>query len=286
MVIYSACICTKTGKILLARQFVPISKIKIEEHISSLPKHLAGGQQHTQIEVDNLRYLYIPVQDLMLVLISNKASNVIEDMEILKLLYGVVIEKCKEGGVSEKKVMSSAFDLILAFDDVVTLGYRESVSVAQVMEYLEMDSSEEKTFIKQQKMRENEAKELAKRKQQEIDKKKRQLAKEFVCFFFRGWSANKNITQIHRGKAAGRSVDMMESAPLITTPSRETKVSSKYYVFLIPCCESCVFFNYPQKGSRSCQGEKGGKGDATGSKGCPKGVQGGKGRKTSCSSLR
>eukprot|EP01022_Parablepharisma_sp_SALTPOND_P007200 TRINITY_DN1292_c0_g1_i1.p16 TRINITY_DN1292_c0_g1~~TRINITY_DN1292_c0_g1_i1.p16 ORF type:complete len:205 (-),score=36.21 TRINITY_DN1292_c0_g1_i1:7175-7789(-) len=182
MVIYSACICTKSGKILLARQFVPISKIKIEEHISSLPKHLASGHQHTQIEVDNLRYLYIPIQELMLVLISNKASNVIEDMEILKLLYGVVIEKCKEGGVSEKKVMSCAFDLILAFDDVVTLGYRESVSVAQVMEYLEMDSSEEKTFIKQQKMRENEAKEMAKRKQQEIEKKKRLKAKEYWFF--------------------------------------------------------------------------------------------------------
>ena len=180
MVIYSACICTKAGKILVARQFVQISKIKIEEHISSLPKHLATAQQHTQIEVGNIRYLYIPIQDLMLVLISSKASNVIEDMEILKLLYGIVIEKCKEGGVSEKKIMSCAFDLILAFDDVVTLGYRESVSVGQVMEYLEMDSSEEKTFIKQQKMRENEAKELTKRKQQEIDKKKRQKAKEYI----------------------------------------------------------------------------------------------------------
>lgn len=180
MVIYSACICTKTGKILLSRQFMPISKIKIEEHISSLPKHLASSHQHTQIDVDNLRYLYIPMQDLLLVLISNRTSNVIEDMEILKLLYGVVIEKCKEGGVSEKKIASCAFDLILAFDDVITFGYRESVSVGQVMEYLEMDSSEEKTFIKQQKMRENEAKELSKRKQQEIDKKKRQKAKEYT----------------------------------------------------------------------------------------------------------
>lgn len=177
MVIYSACICTKAGKILIARQFVPISKIKIEEFISSLPRHIAKGHQHTQIEVENIRYLYIPIQELMLVLVSSKSSNVIEDMEILRLLYGIVIEQCKEGGVSESKIMNCAFDLILAFDDVVTLGYRESVSVAQVMEYLEMDSAEEKSFIKQQKMRENEAKELAKKKQQEIDKKKRLQAK-------------------------------------------------------------------------------------------------------------
>lgn len=175
--IYSACICTKAGKILVARQFVPISKIKVEEYVSSLPRHIAKGYQHTQIEIENLRYLYIPIQDLLLVLITSKSSNVIEDMEILKLLYGIVIDQCKDGGVSESKVMSCAFDLILAFDDVVTLGYRESVSVAQVMEYLEMDSSEEKSFIKQQKMRENEAKEVARKKQREIDRNKKLQAK-------------------------------------------------------------------------------------------------------------
>jgi len=178
MVIYSACICTKTGKILIARQFAPISKIKIEEYISSLPRHIEKGYQHTQIEIENIRYLYIPIQNLLLVLLTSKSSNVIEDMEILKLLYGIVIDQCKDGGVSENKVMSCAFELILAFDDVITLGYRESVSVAQIMEYLEMDSSEEKSFIKQQKMRENDAKELAKQKQKEIDKKKRLKAKE------------------------------------------------------------------------------------------------------------
>ncbi len=183
MVIYSACICTKAGKILLARQFVPISKIKIEEHISRLPKHIGSSQQHTQIEIENLRYLYIPMQELLLVVISNRMSNVIEDMEILKLLYGIVIEKCKKGGVSEESVLETAFDLILAFDDVVTLGYRESVSVAQVLEYLEMDSSEEKMFVKQQKMRESEAKEFAKRQLQEIDKKNRLKAKESVLPF-------------------------------------------------------------------------------------------------------
>lgn len=178
MVVYSICICTKAGKILVARQFVPMTKMKIEEYIASIPRHIESLAQHTEFEVENLRFVYIPIQDLLLVVISNKNSNIIEDMEILKLIYGIVIEKCKEGGVSEKKIMECVFDLILAFDDAITLGYRESVSIGQIMEFLEMDSSEEKMRVREQKMKEDEAKEKAKRMQQEIDRKNRQKEKE------------------------------------------------------------------------------------------------------------
>ena len=44
-------------------------------------------------------------------------------------------------GVNEKGVVKSAFELILAFDDVITIGgYRESVTLSHIGSYLEMDS--------------------------------------------------------------------------------------------------------------------------------------------------
>ena len=38
MVVISATICNKQGRILLARQFIPITRIKLEEHMANLPK--------------------------------------------------------------------------------------------------------------------------------------------------------------------------------------------------------------------------------------------------------
>ena len=59
--------------------------------------------------------------------------------------------------------MKKAFDLILSFDDVISFGHRDSVTMAQIESYLEMDSTDEKIHKKMQLIRENEAKDIAKR---------------------------------------------------------------------------------------------------------------------------
>jgi len=60
----------------------------------------------------------------------------------------------------------------LTFDDVITQGYRESVSMPQLESFLEMDSTDEKIFKKQQLIREAEAREQTKRAQKELARKK------------------------------------------------------------------------------------------------------------------
>jgi hypothetical protein len=74
--------------------------------------------------------------------------------------------------LDEKVVLKKAFDLILSFDDVITHGHRESVTMPQLESYLEMDSTDEKMHKKMQLIREAEAKEFAKKQQKEIHKRK------------------------------------------------------------------------------------------------------------------
>ena len=48
--------------------------------------------------------------------------------------------------MDETEIIDQAFPLIFAFDEIVALGYRESVNLAQIRTFTEMDSHEEKVY--------------------------------------------------------------------------------------------------------------------------------------------
>lgn len=48
--------------------------------------------------------------------------------------------------MEESEISEHCFDLIFAFDEIVALGYRENVNLAQIRTFTEMDSHEEKVF--------------------------------------------------------------------------------------------------------------------------------------------
>jgi len=54
-------------------------------------------REHTHIEIENIRYLYIPLDEFYLVLITNKNSNIIQDIDILKFFQRIIIDKCPQG---------------------------------------------------------------------------------------------------------------------------------------------------------------------------------------------
>ena len=60
------------------------------------------------------------------------------------LYYLQIPEYCKD--FTESEIANQAFPLIFAFDEVVALGYRESVNLSQIRTFTEMDSHEEKVF--------------------------------------------------------------------------------------------------------------------------------------------
>jgi hypothetical protein len=59
-------------------------------------------------------------------------------------------EYCRS--MEEKEVLENSFQVIFAFDEIVALGYRESVNLAQIRTFTEMDSHEERVFYQIKKV--------------------------------------------------------------------------------------------------------------------------------------
>lgn len=49
--------------------------------------------------------------------------------------------------LEESAILENSFQIIFAFDEIVALGYRESVNLAQINTFIQMDSHEEKVAI-------------------------------------------------------------------------------------------------------------------------------------------
>lgn len=68
VVISAAILSAKSGKTLMSRQFVEISRPRIEGLLAAFPKLLGadGGEikQHTFIETPAVRYVYQPMEGL------------------------------------------------------------------------------------------------------------------------------------------------------------------------------------------------------------------------------
>lgn len=107
-----------------------------------------------------------------MVLITTKNSNILEDLETLRLFARVVPEYCEE--MTEHEVTDRAFELIFAFDEIVALGYREKVTMAQIRTFTEMDSHDENIYKMVKKNKEAEQREVAKRRAKELTMEKRQ----------------------------------------------------------------------------------------------------------------
>lgn len=107
---------------------------------------------------------------MYLLLITNKQSNILEDLETLRLLGKLVPEFSQS--LEEEAVAGRAFDLIFAFDEVISLGHKENITVQQVKQNCEMESHEEKLhkLIIQSKI--NDTKDIMKKKAADIEKSK------------------------------------------------------------------------------------------------------------------
>lgn len=136
--------------------------------MAAFPKLLGGeARQHTYIDTESVRYVYQPIDNFFLLLITNKTSNIVEDLHTLQLLAKVLPDIC--GHLTEESIKNKQFDLIFSFDEALTAGgHSENITVQQIRTNLEMESHEEKLHNMILKSKRDAAKTEMKRQQQRI----------------------------------------------------------------------------------------------------------------------
>ncbi|PFH33826.1 adaptor complexes medium subunit family protein [Besnoitia besnoiti] len=182
MTVISACIMSRQ-KPLLARQFVEISKVRIEGLMNAFLKLVEhAGADHTYVESDCVRYVYQPLDNVYLVLITTKQSNILEDLQTLRVFATIVQDACSREGLSggvnvEQVVLENAFSIVFMVDELISFGLREALTLAQIRTFTDMDSHEEKLQRIIQEGKEKEEKERRRQIAQRLDKERAASAK-------------------------------------------------------------------------------------------------------------
>ncbi|KAJ9155088.1 Coatomer subunit delta [Pleurostoma richardsiae] len=175
MVVLAASICTRGGKAVLSRQFREMPRSRIEALLAAFPKLADSGTQHTTVEQDNVRFVYQPLDELYMVLITNRQSNILQDIDSLHLFAQVVTSTCRS--LEEREILKNAYELLSAFDELVTLGYRENLTISQIKTFLEMESHEERIQEIIARNKELEATEERKRKAKQLEMQRKESAR-------------------------------------------------------------------------------------------------------------
>lgn len=168
MTVLSVAICNKNAKIILARQFVKMSRMELEENIVNFSRNVDICKDTTHFETDKVRYLFVPFENLYLLVVTTKESNVVEDIEIIKLIYRLLQDTCLT--ITEETIKQNAVSLVLCIDDIISLGLREGVNLAQVKTFLQMESQYEKEFKREQEQ-------IMMKQKKELDQRGRELDK-------------------------------------------------------------------------------------------------------------
>lgn len=224
--ILSAAIVDKDGAIYVARQYCEMTKSKVEALYLAFSRLIPKGKQHTIIDTNEVRYIYRSINDFYCVLITDKQSNILEDIKTLSLFTSATVQYASTGkGVTEEGITDARFELLFVFDEIVNMGVRQVDNIPQLLTVMEMKSEEERVAQEALSKKEREAKAKAAEKSKEFDQKRRNDLLHQMERSSMGGS---------RGFGAGSSAISSSSTitdpivePIETKPAKPAKVMSR-----------------------------------------------------------
>lgn len=161
----------------MSRQYVEISRGRIEGLITSFNRLIVDilkndtDRQDTTIETESVRYLYQILDNITIVVITSKGSNVLEDLSTLSVCSKVIGAYCRSGSIQERDIINNFIDIVFAFDQIITpFGYKDNnhLTLGQIKSIVEMDSHDEKLAELNEEAKMRAAKSLAKQKAAEL----------------------------------------------------------------------------------------------------------------------
>jgi hypothetical protein len=191
--------------------------------LSAFPKLIGTENQHTFVETDAVRYVYQPLENLYVLLVTNKNSNILEDLETIHLLAKIVPEYAPH--LEEKEVLTKSFDIVFAFDEVIAMGYKERVNITQIKHFLTMESHNEERHKQEEKVKLEIARKKAEDERRRLDKKKMEDKKHGIG----GGMGSEHLSNAYVGQGSGpRSTFANE--PVVESrrdsPKMETRASA------------------------------------------------------------
>lgn len=220
--ILSTGIVDKDGAIYVARQYCEMTRARVEALYIAFSRLITKGKQHTIVETNEVRYIYQPINDFYCVLVTDKQSNILEDIKTLRLFVGAINEYASfgKGLINEDSITQSRFDLLFVFDEIVALGVRQIDSLTQLRTVMEMKSEEEKAFMESLTKKEKEAKAKLAEKAKELDQQRRnEMLHQSERTIGRGINISKGISSDTKP-----AEPVLESEP---KPSKSTRVMSR-----------------------------------------------------------
>ena len=175
MSILSTIICTLSGRLLFCRQnpppyIPPMTKRDIYNHMVSFIRNYNPKSQTTLIENESYRYVYLPLNShsIYLVIITSNTSNIISDMNVLKLSHRAIIDICKN--VTENSIIEKGIDIVMSLDEIVFNGLQYSKNIYDVKTKVNMIKFDIKEIKEIQREQREKEREIMKKQMEEMEK--------------------------------------------------------------------------------------------------------------------
>lgn len=102
---------------------------------------MSSNQQHSYVETEEALFVFQPLNQLYLVLIATKESNVFQYIECLHLSSRLIASLCDS--LEDQEIIAKSVEIIVAFDEIVASGNFDNITLPQVNSNLLMQSQEE-----------------------------------------------------------------------------------------------------------------------------------------------